>query len=100
MSESPQSRSIRLADPGQGYDFVSRLFAPNVGIPEDPVTGSSHTVLAPFWADRLGRTSLVSPRGSPRSGLVGVELHGDRVTIVGRAITVFDGALRSAANPS
>jgi predicted PhzF superfamily epimerase YddE/YHI9 len=42
------------ADPGQGFDFVSRLFAPNAGIPEDPVTGSSHTVLAPFWAHRLG----------------------------------------------
>jgi predicted PhzF superfamily epimerase YddE/YHI9 len=88
------------ADPGQGYDFVSRLFAPNVGIPEDPVTGSAHTVLAPFWADRLGRTSLVGLQASPRSGLVGVEMNGDRVTIMGRAITVFDGALTSAANPS
>lgn len=89
-----------VADPGQEYDFVSRLFAPKVGIPEDPVTGAAHTVLAPFWADRLGRTSLVGLQASPRSGLVGVELHGDRVTITGRAITVFDGVLRSAASPS
>ena len=89
-----------VADPGQGYDFVSRLFAPNLGIPEDPVTGSAHTVLAPFWADRLGRTSLVGLQASPRSGQVGVELNGDRVTIIGRAITVLDGALTSAANPS
>ena len=88
-----------VADPGQEYDFVSRLFAPKVGIPEDPVTGSAHTVLAPFWADRLGRTSLVGLQASPRSGLVGVELNGDRVTITGRAITVFDGTLSSAANP-
>jgi PhzF family phenazine biosynthesis protein len=89
-----------VADPGHGYDFVSRLFAPSAGIPEDPVTGSSHTVLAPFWADRLGRTSLVGLQASPRSGQVGVELNGDRVTIIGRAVTVLDGALTSAANPS
>lgn len=88
------------ADPGQEFDFVSRLFAPNAGIPEDPVTGSSHTVLTPFWADRLGRTSLVGLQASPRSGLVGVELNGDRVTIMGRAITVFDGVFSSSANPS
>ena len=89
-----------VADPGQQYDFVSRLFAPNAGIPEDPVTGSSHTVLAPFWADRLGRSSLVGLQASPRSGLVGVELNGDRVSIVGRAITVVDGVLTAAATPS
>jgi PhzF family phenazine biosynthesis protein len=89
-----------VADPGQGYDFVSRVFAPDVGIPEDPVTGSSHTVLAPFWAGRLGRTSLVGLQASPRSGQVGVELNGERVTITGRAITVHDGALSPAANLS
>jgi PhzF family phenazine biosynthesis protein len=89
-----------VADPGHGYDFVSRIFAPDLGIPEDPVTGSAHTVLAPFWADRLGRTSLVGFQASSRSGQVGVELNGDRVTITGRAITILDGALRSAANPS
>ena len=89
-----------VADAGQGYDFVSRLFAPSAGIPEDPVTGSSHTVLAPFWAGRLGRTSLVGLQASSRSGKVGVELNGDRVTIIGRAITVLDGALSPAAIPS
>ena len=88
-----------VADPGQEYDFVSRLFAPSLGIPEDPVTGSSHTVLAPFWADRLGRTSLVGLQASSRSGQVGVEMTGDRVIVMGRAITVFDGVLRSAARP-
>lgn len=89
-----------VADPGQEYDFVSRLFAPTLGIPEDPVTGSAHTVLAPFWASRLGRTSLVGLQASPRSGQVGVELNGDRVIVSGRAVTVLDGVLTSAANPS
>ena len=89
-----------VADPGRGYDFVSRVFAPDLGIPEDPVTGSAHTVLAPFWADRLGRSSLVGCQASPRSGEVGVELKGDRVTIIGRAITVLEGALRPDANPN
>ncbi len=88
------------ATPGRGYDFVSRVFAPQAGIPEDPVTGSAHTVLAPYWADRLGRTSLVGLQVSPRSGLVGVALNGDRVTITGRAVTVFDGTLSRAAEPS
>ena len=85
------------ADPAAGYDFVSRVFAPQAGIPEDPVTGSAHTVLAPFWADRLARTSLLGLQVSPRSGFVGVELNGDRVTITGRAVTVFDGTLNKAA---
>jgi PhzF family phenazine biosynthesis protein len=87
------------ADPGHEWDFVSRVFAPQAGIPEDPVTGSAHTVLAPYWVDRLGRTSLVGLQVSPRSGLVGVELNGDRVTITGNAITVSDGTLTSAASP-
>jgi PhzF family phenazine biosynthesis protein len=89
-----------VADPGHEWDFVSRVFAPQAGIPEDPVTGSAHTVLAPYWVDRLGRRrSLVGLQVSPRSGLVGVELNGDRVTITGNAITVSDGTLSSAASP-
>lgn len=85
------------ADPQQTYDFVSRVFAPKQGIPEDPVTGSSHTVLAPYWANRLGRTSLVGLQTSSRSGLVRIELKNDRVTIIGRAVTILDGVLRSSA---
>jgi len=88
------------AHPGAGYDFVSRVFAPQAGIPEDPVTGSAHTVLAPYWAERLGRASLTGFQVSRRSGLVGVELNGDRVTIIGRAVTVFDGMLSTATEPS
>ncbi|HEV2012168.1 MAG TPA: PhzF family phenazine biosynthesis protein [Candidatus Limnocylindria bacterium] len=85
---------------GQTYDFVSRLFAPNAGINEDPVTGSSHTVLGPYWGGRLGRTSLVGLQASGRSGLVGVELNGDRVVIVGRAVTVVDGVLSATPHPN
>jgi PhzF family phenazine biosynthesis protein len=88
------------ANPGGAHDFVSRLFAPNVGIEEDPVTGSSHTVLAPYWGDRLARTSLVGLQASARPGLVGVELTGDRVLIKGHAVTVVDGVLRATANPT
>jgi len=86
-------------EPGQSHDFVSRLFAPKLGIPEDPVTGSSHTVLAPFWAGRLGRSSLRGLQASTRSGSVGVEVAGDRVTITGRATTILDGRLTAAAQP-
>jgi PhzF family phenazine biosynthesis protein len=88
-----------LADPGKPYDFVSRLFAPKIGIDEDPVTGSSHTRLGPYWGERLGRTSLVGLQASARPGLVGVEMNGDRVTITGRAVTVVDGVLSAIAHP-
>jgi len=72
-----------IAEPEQSHHFVSRLFAPKVGIPEDPVTGSSHTVLGPFWADRLGRSPLVGLQASSRSGSVGVEVAGERVIVDG-----------------
>lgn len=85
------------AEPAQPHDFVSRAFAPNVGINEDPVTGSAHAILAPFWAGRLGRTALVGLQVSSRSGIVRVELRGDRVLVIGRAVTVLDGTLRPIA---
>jgi PhzF family phenazine biosynthesis protein len=81
------------ADGGAGYDFVSRFFAPQVGVPEDPVTGSAHCALAPYWAGRLGRTALVGLQASARGGLVGVRLEGDRVVLTGRAVTVLRGEL-------
>jgi PhzF family phenazine biosynthesis protein len=81
------------ADPGGEHDFVSRFFAPADGIPEDPVTGSAHTALAPYWVARLGRDGLVGLQASPRGGLVRTELHGDRVHLTGRAVTVVDGTL-------
>ncbi|MGW1029549.1 PhzF family phenazine biosynthesis protein [Streptomyces sp. NPDC002577] len=80
-------------DPARGYDFVSRCFFPRVGIDEDPVTGSAHTALAPFWSGRLGRTELTGLQASARSGLVRTELQGDRTLLTGRAVTVIDGEL-------
>ncbi|MFH8486600.1 PhzF family phenazine biosynthesis protein [Streptomyces longisporoflavus] len=80
-------------DPAGGYDFVSRCFFPRVGIDEDPVTGSAHTALAPFWSQRLGRAQLTGLQASPRSGLVRTELRGDRTLLTGRAVTVIEGDL-------
>ncbi|MFI5616987.1 PhzF family phenazine biosynthesis protein [Streptomyces sp. NPDC051567] len=76
-----------------GYDFVSRFFSPAEGIPEDPVTGSAHTALAPYWSARLGRDGLTGFQASARGGLVGTSLHGDRVHLTGPAVTVLEGTL-------
>lgn len=76
-----------------GADFVSRFFGPRVGVPEDPVTGSAHCCLAPFWAERLGRTEMVGWQASARGGAVRVRLAGDRVELGGRAVTVLRGEL-------
>ncbi|MGH3870702.1 MAG: PhzF family phenazine biosynthesis protein [Pseudonocardiaceae bacterium] len=81
------------ADPGEGYDFVSRFFAPDQGIPEDPVTGSAHTALAPYWSSRLGQASLTGLQASARTGLVRTTVLGDRVHLTGHAVTVVDGTL-------
>lgn len=78
------------ADP---EDFVSRFFAPAVGIEEDPVTGSAHCMLAPYWAKRLGRNSLTGRQVSDREGVVGVTVRGDRVLLSGRAVTLLRGDL-------
>ena len=79
------------------YDFVSRFFGPRVGVDEDPVTGSAHTALGPFWSERLGRTELTGYQASRRGGVVGVHVRHDRVDLRGRAITVLEGALVGAA---
>jgi predicted PhzF superfamily epimerase YddE/YHI9 len=80
--------------PGRGgYDFVSRYFAPAAGIDEDPVTGSAHCTLGPFWAERLGRADLTGYQASRRGGLVRVRPDGDRVLLGGRAVTVLRGQL-------
>ncbi|MFB7745209.1 PhzF family phenazine biosynthesis protein [Streptomyces sp. NPDC056132] len=84
------------ADPDTGYDYVSRCFFPNVGVDEDPVTGSAHTALAPFWSARLGRAELTGLQASARSGLVRTALHGERTLLTGRAVTVIDGELLTA----
>jgi predicted PhzF superfamily epimerase YddE/YHI9 len=74
-------------------DFVSRVFLPAAGIPEDPVTGGAHTALAPYWAQRLGRDRLVGYQASARGGYVRTHVRGDRVELGGRAVTVLDGEL-------
>lgn len=76
-----------------GFDFVSRFFAPAAGVAEDPVTGSSHCCLAPFWGRRLGKTEMLAYQASARGGEVRVRVRGERVDLGGRAVTVFAGAL-------
>jgi predicted PhzF superfamily epimerase YddE/YHI9 len=78
---------------GSGYDFVSRFFAPGSGIDEDPVTGSAHCCLGPYWATRLGRTALVGYQASPRGGVVRVRVVGDRVRLGGQTAVVARGEL-------
>jgi PhzF family phenazine biosynthesis protein len=87
-------RGVIVTAQAADYDFVSRFFAPNDGIPEDPVTGSAHTALAPYWAARLGKTVLTGLQASARTGVVRTEVKGDRVLLTGRAVTVLDGVLQ------
>jgi PhzF family phenazine biosynthesis protein len=75
------------------FDFISRYFAPGSGIDEDPVTGSSHTCLGPYWAKRLGKSEFRAYQASPRGGVVRVRLEGDRVKLGGQAVTVLTGDL-------
>jgi predicted PhzF superfamily epimerase YddE/YHI9 len=76
-----------------GVDFVSRFFAPGVGIDEDPVTGSAHCILSPYWSVRLGRDDLVGEQASERGGIVRTRQRGDRVHLAGQAVTVVSGEL-------
>ena len=84
---------VTAASSTDACDFVSRFFAPGIGIPEDPVTGSAHCALAPFWAERLGRTELRGWQASARGGLVRVRHAGDRVHLGGAAVTVARGEI-------
>lgn len=87
-------RGIIVTARGDGdYDFISRFFAPGSGIDEDPVTGSAHCCLTPYWAQRLGRNELRAWQASPRGGALRVRLDGDRVKLAGRAVTVLRGEL-------
>lgn len=80
--------------PGEdGVDFVSRFFAPAQGVPEDPVTGSSHTTLIPYWAKRLGKNKLEARQLSRRGGALSCTLNGDRVGIAGRAALYLEGTI-------
>ena len=87
---------VAVTAPGlDGADFVSRFFAPWVGVPEDPVTGLAHTALAPYWARLLARSRLQARQLSAREGDVGVEVRGDQVVLFGRAITIAKGTMGS-----
>ncbi|HEX9933397.1 MAG TPA: PhzF family phenazine biosynthesis protein [Allosphingosinicella sp.] len=81
------------ADPGRGYDVASRVFVPAWGVDEDPVTGSAHAALAPFWAERLGRSAFTAFQASRRGGLVECRLAGSRAVLGGRCVTVIEGRL-------
>ncbi|HEV7919255.1 MAG TPA: PhzF family phenazine biosynthesis protein [Thermoanaerobaculia bacterium] len=86
-------RGVIVTSRSADYDFVSRFFAPGSGIDEDPVTGSAHCALAPFWAERLGKTELVAYQASPRGGVIRIRLLDNRVKLGGRAVTVLRGEL-------
>lgn len=88
-------RGVMVTAPGNGreHDFVSRFFGPRAGIPEDPVTGSAHCTLGPYWGERLGKSELQGFQASARGGVVGVRLMGERVELLGKAITTLRGRL-------
>ncbi|HUH65372.1 MAG TPA: PhzF family phenazine biosynthesis protein, partial [Syntrophales bacterium] len=89
------ARGIIVTSPSRSgvYDFVSRFFAPRVGVNEDPVTGSAHCCLAPYWAARVGKSEMAGYQASARGGVVRVRVEGDRVHIGGQAVTVLRGQL-------
>lgn len=89
------ARGFIVTAPGDSpeLDFISRFFAPAAGVDEDPVTGSAHCCLAPYWAERLGKSELVAFQASRRGGTVTTRIAGDRVILGGQAITVMQGEL-------
>lgn len=91
---------VAAAGDRPGIDSVCRMFGPAAGIDEDPVTGSAHCVLAPFWADRLGRTDLVGEQVSARGGIVGMRLDGEHVVLTGQAVTVLVAKLQVDPPPA
>jgi PhzF family phenazine biosynthesis protein len=85
--------AVIVTAPGREADFVSRFFAPAAGVPEDPVTGSAHCTLVPYWAKRLGKTQLQARQVSARGGELFCEYRGERVTIAGRAVRYLEGTI-------
>jgi len=98
MAVDPQFAALRklpylvsVTAPGSEYSVTSRVFAAYHGVDEDPVTGSAHTALVPFWAERLGRTHFTALQASKRTGVLHCELRGDRVILGGHCVTVIEG---------
>jgi predicted PhzF superfamily epimerase YddE/YHI9 len=83
--------AVIASAPGQACDFVSRFFAPKVGIPEDPATGSSHCTLVPYWSERLGKTQLHALQLSRRRGEIFCAYQGEQVEIAGRVVEYLRG---------
>jgi PhzF family phenazine biosynthesis protein len=78
---------------GNGVDFISRFFAPALGIPEDPVTGSAHCTLAPYWSNTLGKLTLKAYQASKRGGEIEIQLSAERVMLIGQTKTILEGKL-------
>lgn len=113
LFEAPDAAAVRVAEPDflalmesqtpeviitaqsdqEGYDFISRFFAPQLGINEDPVTGSAHCLLTPYWAEKLEKIEFTAFQASARDGVLQVRLDGDRVRIAGEAVIVFKAEL-------
>jgi predicted PhzF superfamily epimerase YddE/YHI9 len=93
LLEKLHPAGVAMTAPGEDVDFVSRYFAPSYGIPEDPVTGSTHCSLTPYWAQRLGKNSLRARQVSERGGELWCELAGNRVMIRGKAVLTLQGSL-------
>jgi len=86
---------VTCASTTPGYDFISRFFAPRIGVPEDPVTGSAHCCLAPYWSEKLHKQAMTAYQASRRGGELRLHLENDRVLITGQAVTVFQGELNA-----
>ena len=93
LLEKLHPAGVAITSPGENSDFVSRYFAPSYGIPEDPVTGSTHCSLAPYWARRLGKTSLHARQVSERGGELWCDVKGERVILKGNAVLTLTGEL-------
>ena len=93
LIEQVDCTGVIVTAPGDTIDFVSRFFAPKVGIPEDPVTGSSHCTLIPYWAERLGKSQLTAAQLSKRGGVLVCENRNARVKIAGKAVTYLEGMI-------
>ena len=93
LARLDERRGVIVTAPGETADFVSRFFCPRLGVPEDPVTGSAHCMLAPFWADRLGKSTLHAHQASARGGTVHCTVAGDRVRLAGRAVQYLEGTI-------
>lgn len=94
MLKTLDLRGVIVTAPGQNSDFVSRFFAPNYGIDEDPVTGSAHCILAPYWAQRIGKSNLSARQLSKRTGTLQCRVSGDRVFISGRTVPYMEGIIQ------